>query len=158
MHHCILQRGEQIGHGCSKEEAMFIPLWAWRELRVTHTASWEPEWLGGVCFCPTACSCLWQRNTRRQLFVYCKYYGGGPTACVAFTSNLHVSEKAPHQCLMHLCKMLALVWAKLWNVFQHCSPLVKQENHITFTFLLHIQHPGKEASQSQQVSGVSLFN
>lgn len=73
-------------------------------------------------------------------FCYRKCYRGGPTGDVAFTLDLHANEK-------NLCKILvALVRAELWDVFQHCSPLVMQENHITFTFLLHIQHPGKVVS------------
>lgn len=45
---------------------------------------------------------------------------------VAFTLNLHVNEKKKvFQCLMHLCKIVvALVKAELWDVFQHCGPLV----------------------------------
>lgn len=52
MYHCTLLWGEQIGHGRAKEKAMFIPLWPWRELRVTHTppnnkTDWE-----GFAFAP----------------------------------------------------------------------------------------------------------
>lgn len=157
MYHCTLLWGEQTGHGHTEEKATFI-LRPWRELRVIHTTCQQPNWPGGVCFHPTACSYLWQRNTRLLLqkpgtaFCHHKCYRGGPTGDVAFTSDLHANEK-------NLSKILvALVRAELWDVFQHCSPLVMQENHITFTFLLHIQHPGKVVSQSQLVAGVSLFN
>lgn len=148
-----------------KRQRLFYLFWPWRELRGTHSTSYQPNWLGGVCFCPTACSYLWQRNTRFLLqktgtaFCFHRYYQGSPTAYAAFTLSLHVNEKAPCPCLTRLCKILvAFIRAELWHVFQHCNPLVKQGNHITFAFLLHIQHPAKAVSQSQLVAGASLFN
>lgn len=41
MYHCTLLWGEQIGHGCTEEKAMFIPFQPLRELRVTNTTNYQ---------------------------------------------------------------------------------------------------------------------